>query len=451
MSGLEPVRLNESAEAINFLDSVKDQFLTEENLFQICQLIESDDKGIRYSISNLLINNSSPSIPTTLVPLLSHRNISIRNFIAEILVNIGSRSVDALLDYIAKGDEDDKKLVIDSLGLIGDTSAGGRILAELKVSKNENIILSCLEALGNMKYEAAVPDIISRYDSNDVFKPTIIEALGKTGSPDALSFILSRYNDEDELTKFSIIESLGLIGDEDTFFFLLSELNDRRGILIWPIIKAVYNLKEKFSFDIPFDERMRNAILQIIFEAEGEYRKIAASMLSVFNDKEILSAYLEILGEDADTDTIIITKIENNLKIFFELIGAYLMERPKNIKNLMGVLKTVTELQFREIYSFLSALQARNITDSLSQLINDYDEEIRITAFELLFLYDINSALLFADDICRDQNYWNRLRLLEIIEESNLPEMQPILKILTDDPEEMIRERALSISERLNN
>ena len=438
----ELLRATDLSSKIKLVESLYDSRLTEEDLKQICKFIPDEDKGLRNSISFLLTNNGDPDIPMKIVPFISSSDISVRNFIGDVLIKIGEGSVEALLDYLDKGNDDDKKFVIDILGLIGKPRAQNKIIEELNTNENENIVLACIEALGNIRSSEAITNLIGFYSINELYKPTIIEALGKIGSPDALSFILSRYEEEDELIKFSIIESLGLIGDEEAFFFLLAELNETKGSLIWPIIKSIYSLKEKFDFDIPFDERMRNVILSIIFEADQEHKKIAAIMLSVFNDREIISVYLKILGDDPETDSIILEKISENPAVFFELIGGSLKQRPENILPLLNLLKEIVQYHFRGISSFINSLQLRDIVDSLSQLISDYEEEVRILSFELLFIFDKNTALLFADDLCEDQNYWNRLKLIEIIEETELPEVQIILQKLADDPEEMVRDRA---------
>ena len=356
------------------------------------------------------------------------------------------------MSYIKEGNNDDKKFIIDILGIIKCGKSEEKIIDVLHTVDDDNIILSCIEALGNIRSEKSINDLMNFYSKNELYRAVVIEALGKIGSKVALGFILSNYEDSDELIKYSVIESLGLIGDEETFFFLLSELNEIKGPLIWPIIKAIYTLKEKFGFDIPFDERMRNAILQIIFEAENEYKKIAAMMLSVFNDKEIISVYLKIIGEDIQTDEIILSKIMEIPKIFFELIGSILKEYPGNLIPLLNALREVVQVHEHKLSTFLTPLLLRDITDSLCQLINDYDEEVRILSFELLFKLDPETALLFADDLCEDQNYWNRFRLIEIIEDSDLPRVHEILNILMNDQEEMIRNRAQTVlqNDKLN-
>jgi HEAT repeat protein len=439
----EQLKFKNADEKVRFLESLFDSNLTEEQLFYISELVFDEDKGVRNSVSFLIINNSNEKIAAKIVPLTSSGDISIRNFAGELLIKIGSKAVNPILEYIDSGNDDEKKFLIDVLGLIGDGRASAKITRILNSVKNENVILACIEALGNLKSEKSLYHIMSFYGLNDLYKPVVIESLGKIGSPAALGFISSKYEEEiDELVKFSIIESFGSIGDEETFFFLLAELNEVKGALVWPIIKSIYNLKEKFRLDIPFDERMKDIILQTVLEADAEYKKIAASLLMVFNDKEVISVYLKILGNDAETDEIIAPKFWENPKLTFEIISEMMSQQTENVKELLNLLKDIIQLDGEEKYHLAPSLQLRNLTDSLSRFLSDHDEEIRILALELLFILDKNIAVLFADDFCGDTNLWNRLKLVEILEEVIHPKADEALLKLANDAEEMVRERA---------
>lgn len=439
----ESIKEKNSEEKILFLESLYDTKLSEDEVNSVCDLITDCDKGVRNSVAYLLSNNASEITSRKIVPYISSSDISIKNFAGEIILKIGSKAVDPMLEYIDVGNDDDKKFIVDILGLIGDNRASTKITKLLNSNENENVILACIEALGNLSAEKSLYHIMAFYDINELYKPTVIETLGKIGSPAALGFILSKYEDEaDDLIKFSIIESLGLIGDEETFFFLLAELNEEKGPLVWPIIKSIYNLKEKFGFDIPFDERMKKIILQTIVEANIEYKKIATSLLSIFNDKETITVYLRILGDDDEIDSIVSPKFWENPKLVVEIVAEMLIRNPNNIKSLLNLLKDVIQLDGEEKYNAMPSLQLRNLTDALSKYLSDHDEEVRMLALELLFIVDINAAFLFVDDFSEDNNIWNRLKLVEILGEVDHPKANEVLAKLSNDPEEMIKDRA---------
>lgn len=410
----------------------------------ICRMIADPDKGVRNSVTLVLLSNNRSSIPDLIVPYVSSPDLSVRNLAGELLIKMGERATNALLAYIDKGDDDDKKFVIDVLGLIGDSKAVAKILEVLKSNQNDNVILACVEGLGNIKAEEALNELMAVYSKNELFKPTVIEAIGKIGSRQALDFIISKYKNEDELTKFSIIESLGIVGDEEVFFFLLSELLQASGALVWPLISSIRALKEKFNFDIPFDERMKNAIMSTLEQSEPVYRRDAAYLISAFEDKDILIACLKIFGEDPELDENLKAKFFENSGMLFAKIHHILNENPNNTVNLLWLLKEVLEFD-NSALNGLSDIDRRNLCDSFTRCLENADEEIRKSAMELLFAVNVNTALVFIGTMMEDNNLWNRLRLIELLETVNLPQANDALLTLSKDSDEMINERAKMI------
>ena len=309
---------DDPAKRCSAIESLMNEELDDDIIEILCTFVEDTDKGVRNSVDMTLSFNPSLRIPLYLVKYISSQNISSRNLAGEILLKIGDKAVDEMVAFIDNASDDDKKFTIDILGLIGDPKSGDPILKVLEVNKNDNVILACIEALGNLKYSGALDKLFETYEKNELFRPTIIEALGKIGSKKALDFVMSKYNEEEELIKFSIIESLGSIGDEQSFYFLISELNETSSPIISPIIGSIFELKEKYNFDIPFDDKVKKAILQTIYESEPNYKKAAVHLISAFDDEEIIAACLKIYGEDLELDEIIRPKIfEKPLVLFW--------------------------------------------------------------------------------------------------------------------------------------
>jgi len=432
-------------EAVEFFLSNE---LTDEAEKIICSMITDPDKGVRNSVTLVLLSSSRPAIAELIVPYVSSPDLSVRNLAGELLIKMGEKATDALLAYIDKGDDDDKKFIIDVLGLIGDKKAITKILDVMKVSQNDNVVLACIEGLGNIRAEESLSDLIASYEKNELFKPTVIEAIGKIGSRQALDFIISKYKNEDELTRYSIIESLGIVGDEEVFFFLLSELLQTTGALVWPLISSIRALKEKFNFDIPFDERMKNAIMSTLEQSDPNYRRDAAYLISAFEDKDILLACLRIFGEDPELDENLKSKFFENSEMLFSKIHLLLNENPNNMVNLLWLLKEVLEFNY-EVLGRLTDIDKRNLCDGFTRCLECADEEVRKSAMELLFAVNVDTALVFIGTMMEDNNLWNRLRLIELLETINVPQSNEALIALSKDPDEMINERAMMVlSER---
>lgn len=436
------LKSEDSAVRIETLETLSCLKLSDEVVDAVCFTITDPDKGVKNAAVNFLTQCDDPRISAKIAGYISSKEIEVRNLAGEILLKRGENAVQALVDYIPIGDDDDKKFAVDVLGLIGNPDASQAILELMKTNENENVLLACVEALGNLKATESLDSLIDLFERNELFQPTVIEALGSIETPESLQFVMSKYNAENEFLKFSIIESLGAIGDEGTFFFLLSEVAETSSPLVWPLLKSIFLLKQKFNFDIPFDEKMRNSILNTLNEADAEYKKIATHLISAFDDKEIIFACLKIYGEDSEIDEILRNKFFQFPLIILQHISELLNQKPNNLKNLIGLVKELFEMYNSSGEEILTEIESRNLSDSFTRCLENPDEEIRMLSIELLFSFDVEAALLFSDAIIEDNNVWNRLRLLDFLELAQHPKAEDLIKILANDPEEMVSERA---------
>ncbi|MFO7445558.1 MAG: HEAT repeat domain-containing protein [Ignavibacteriaceae bacterium] len=444
---IEILKSGNPEEIINLLESLEISSLNDEAFEVLCALIEDEDKGIQNALSFFLLVNYDNRTSDFLLKYISSGNIGIRNLAGDILAKLGSKSTSALIRFLSiSKDNDDLKFVIDLLGLICDPRSSEKIIEILSRSENENVIIACLEALGNLKSEESIDYLVMSYEKNDLFRPNVIEALGKIGSKQALDFLNQKYLIEDDFIKFSIIESLGYIGDEETFFFLLAELNQAEGPLVWPLIASIYHLKEKFGFDIPFDEKMKNAVVQTISAGDPYYKKVAGYLVTIFEDREINLACLKIYGEDAELDEIIKSKFHEYRKDKLLDITAIIDEQPDNLLSLLILLQEVLDnYQYNEIT--VTDLEYRNLIDSITKCLESADEEVRKNAMSLLFSIESNTALLFIDTMVQDDNIWNKLHLLDLICSLKYEKIKDALEILSKDENEMVSERAKSLIE----
>lgn len=418
--------------------------LPDELVKHFAEKLNDDDNGVRDSISSVLITSQNSDIPVHVVPLVSSQTIAVRNLAGEILLKKGVESLDAMIAYLPQGDDDDKKFVIDVMGLIGDLKPVKEIVKVLNESENENVVLAALEALGNIKAVEAENDIIAKFDENELYQPTVTEALGKIGTDKSLKFIYEKFNQVDDMSKFPMIESLGSVGNEEAFFLLLSELKNLKDALAWAAIKSLKELKDRFKLDVPFDESMKNSLLSTLVDGELEHKKAAADLISFFNDKDILETALKVYGEDEEIDYHLKPKFFEKPVLVFKKISSCINEGSGNIKQLFELIKEIISYDQQSLES-LSGVELRNLCDLFTDNLDSPDEEVRRSAIELLFFCNYETAVLFLDTIINDDNFWNRLRLLEILEQVDDERTIDTLKKLSEDPEEMVKEKAVWI------
>lgn len=414
----------------------------------VIQLISDEDKSVRNAASNFLIQNSNPLIPASVIEFISSPDISIRNLAGEILLRKGVESLDSICKRLPEiKDDDDIKFLVDILGLIGDKCPEDLIIDILTVNQNENVIVACIEALGNIYSEKGVEKIIDFYDKAEVLRPVVIEAAGKIRTLKSLKFITEKFKSDDDLLKFTMIESLGEIGDEDTFYFLLSQVESLSGALIWPLLESIYKLKVKYDLDVPFDDRIKKCVLDTIINSEPRYQIVAAHLVTVFDDPEILYACLSIYGLDPELNEVLYDKFMENKKVILSRIHTVIDNCNKYLTAVLDLLQNILLSESEEINS-LSRIEKQRLTESLSKSLTNPDEVVRISVAELLFKIDSETALLFIDSMINDENFWNRMRLLDMFIDLDNPIIIEALDKLAMDPEEMVSEKAKEMALR---
>ena len=411
---------------------------------EIVKMIEDEDAGIRDAVSHALIENPNKKIPELVVPYISSPDIAVRNLAGEILLKKGTEALPAMVKYLKKANDDDQKFLIDIMGLIGDKSVEDDIIKVLEVTQNDNVILACIEALGNIKSEKAIDLIIEKYNENELFHPTIFDALGKIGSEEAINFMAKEYENADDLTKYSMIESVGEVGNEEIFFSLLGELKKLNPPLSWVVVEALAKLHEKLGLDIPFDESMKNTLVEVINEADEQYKVAASKLLRDFSDKDIIRACLANYGVNDEFNNNVKTKFFENPVVFYK---SFIKIAPNAEKEalLMELFKEIVTHDEGRGLEELTPVEFRQLCDLFTVKLESLDEEVRLSAMELLFFLCLDTALIFLDTMAKDDNVWNKMRLLEFLSQLEGEEVNNALLKLAEDEDEMVSEKAKEI------
>jgi len=443
---------NNAAEKKEALEALLSYDLNEELIAIVANLFADSDKGVRDAASMLFTLQPYPEVPNYIVRYCFSDDISIRNMAGEVLLKNGEYSIPALVNELGNGNSDDEKFIIDILGWIGNPHPVPQIIEVLKTNKDENVILACAEALGNMQAEESVPILLDllKNDVDEILTPTVMEALGKIGNKEAIDHFMRVYHNQDILTKYTIIESLGRVGDAESLGFLLEELQHAESSLIGPIVKSSEHLLSTLGFEIELNDDLKHIILKALEESDEDTVMAAVKLLYNYENKEIIEAFVLIFGTIEHLDEMLKNKFIQTHDVACNLILKRIINGGDNLKQLLILFKEMSALREELGFEPVSDLTQLEFLNKLSVLIDNPDEEIRMTATELLFHINPKDALLFADKIMNDQNVWNRLKLIELLNEVNEPEAIELVKKLAEDSEEMVRERAQSLLEEKN-
>lgn len=187
--------------------------------------------------------------------------------------------------------------------------------------------------------------------------------------------------------------------------------------------------------------------MDTIINSEPNYQIIAAHLVTIFDDPEILYACLNIYGLDLDLNEVLYEKFMENKKIILPKLHTVIDNGNKYLSAVLDLLQNILNSEPNEMHN-LSQIEKQRLTESLSKSLTNSDEVVRISAAELLFIIDYQTALLFIDSMINDENFWNRMRLLDLLSDLDNPIISEALYKLTNDPEEMVSEKAKEMSLR---
>ena len=91
---------------------------------------------------------------------------------------------------------------------------------------------------------------------------------------------------------------------------------------------------------------------------------------------------------------------------------------------------------------FSLSVYRKALIDSLITCLDDPDEEVRMITIEMLFSIDKANTVFFIENFVEDPNVWNRLKVIDMLENLSLPKAEEILNKLAEDEEEMVSEKA---------
>lgn len=419
----------------------------------VTQKLETQDNGVRDILSRILSTNPNSNIPKYIVPYVSSKNIAARNLAGEILLKRKNNSIEALVEFIDQADEDTQKFIVDILGLLGDKKPEEVIINLLKNSVDENVILACIEALGNIKSGKSINVLKDFYDLNEIYRPTIIESLGKIGSEESTFFLNQNYAKENELSKFSLIESLGKIGNNESFDILLNDIQNLSSPYSWVAIETLGKLKVKLNLDLPVNEFLKSALLETLTTADLQYKRSALKLIEMFDSHDIIYHIIPVYAIEPEIDSILKEYFVTHSQIFFREVINYLEDNSSNLKSIIHLIQDVLQSDNKNNIQLLDELERQKMIEKFVNLLNHPDEELRVNSMELLFYLDYDTALSSINTMLDDPVVWNRARLLEILQYSDDPRIIEIIIEMTNDQDEMIVEIAKEIlsSKGINN
>lgn len=159
--------------------------------------------------------DATPAEITQLIALQTNEDEHIRIHARAVLMHIGARAVEPLMDAARSGNTFLRAQSIHTLSNIGDQRASGMILEFLEKDNDPEVRKASISALGKLKYAKAVSALVKQLRSEDWrIRAMTASALGNIRDNTAVAALVKLLDDDHERVRKSASEALEQITGE---------------------------------------------------------------------------------------------------------------------------------------------------------------------------------------------------------------------------------------------
>lgn len=318
------------------------------------------------------LTNPGEIVTYMVIPLLREDEAYIRNIALLILTEIGNRAPHLIYQLLKDKDPDVRKFALDLVADIKSGFEGVKIISLLKDS-NANVRATAARAIGELKYQEAIPALIESLNDEEWVVFYVLQALAALKAEEASDAIGDLLLSTDSfIVRAEAIETLGKIGTEKVIepllkYFPVATKDEKR-----EIIKALIRVGI-----IPKDADIKEELISLLKEGDWEEKTIALKGIELTNLIEAVPLMVEQAGAldpscfDYDEKIEIIQAILLNINSEDELIG--LIERNKlKYRAKAFVIKT------------LGKMRSKRAVPILLRFLEDIKRDIRIASAKAL-------------------------------------------------------------------
>ena len=413
--------------------------------------LRDENKGVRDAVARALCAIGGPNVARAIVEQIANENIVTRNLAAELLQKLGKISVEALVPYLHDKNQDVRKIAVDVLGAIKDPAPVRSILA-LCTDPDPNVVVSAVEALGNIRSSLAVNDLCALFDRQESARPPIAEALGKIKDNTSSAFLLRKLREacgnptDDPLTFFALIDALGEVGDEEALSAMRDQVEKARGTIRSALLQAIERIARRLERPVALTPELKQNYLAALSDADMNVCLSAAKTLSPIVEADVTCALVGSLGRFQELDQEILATLLARGEGLRSTLEALEQGGCPRTKSVIGILARLalefTRTCMRPGMVNIDEELLSNTFEVVARQWDIADEETRATIVDALFRLDGDRAIEFLDRIMNDPDPWLRMHVIELlmaIDDRRAPEF--IARFLGDD-DEMVREVA---------
>ncbi len=302
-------------ECINILQNLKDydeakvreatfvagEYKCKDAIPFLVDLLQTDNIGLQEAAEISLRKINGPETVDALIPLLTHKDATIRNVAMDILRDIGSQNIDSLISLLESEDTDLRIFVADILGYIKSVIVVKPLCDLLLSDPDVNVRQQAAISLGKIGHPEAINCLKKALDDEEWVQFAVIEAFKKIKDPSSVQELLEFLGRGSEMVDSMIIETLGELGTVKVIPVLFSKLRVYPSFLRIKIVESIVKiLGEQIKFTLSDKEKKEflSFLREALEEDDEELQDIAIKGLEYLGlpeaSKDILDKLLEI-------------------------------------------------------------------------------------------------------------------------------------------------------------
>lgn len=412
--------------------------------------LRDESKGVREVSSRSLQQIATPAVAGAVVPLLAEGDFVLRNLAAKILIKMGSVSIRPLMPLLRHTSKDVRKSAVDILGEIGSPESQYQLL-NLLHDEDLNVLVSVVEAIGNIGCVDAVEPLCKLYDVTPSARLTIADALGKISDVTASEFLLGKFvqaffhRPADQVLFVTLLEALAKVGNLDASHALMLVMDDIDASVRPMLIHAIVSITDRHNLPVRFPAETRNDLLAALHHDAMDVVASAAKALMQFEGDDITQAFICLLGMEEDLDLLLFSHLplrRNVPGFIIDLLSTGAIRQKAQPILLFGKLVSLSATGDR-------TNEPRSVPpgafEVLAREFEAADLETQTLLADLLFQLDVGRALELFGAMAGAPDPWFKLHLLELF--TNVQDIRAgeCMRKFLDDEDEMVRDAAGSL------
>ncbi|MFZ1083276.1 MAG: HEAT repeat domain-containing protein [Candidatus Kryptoniota bacterium] len=373
-------------------------------------LLTDTDRGVREAASRLLVLCSSEKSASLTAAHILSTNISVRNLAGDTLVRMSKAAVPALIPYIDSADKDVRKFAIDLLAQLPASQEALQRIAVHLSDPDENIICASIDAIGDLRAESYLDQVMALFEKEEYARPNIVNALAKFPDKIQLQYFENALSDRDPVVQLAAAEALAAQKNGDVMTVLLRKLDQVSDLAKPVLLHSLIVLLESDDFrgDIPSGEfspqSLKEYLIKMLDDTDPAYVRAAVRGLRHFFDKNVLEILISHLGKSESVDNAISLILKDHIDEVFSIILKS-GDRKENItpivKMIISLIQNIAEKGNHDIYF----KKIEDMFDFISKGFMDIDVDTKISALTVCDSIGLPSAVKLVKAALGDEEF----------------------------------------------